>query len=230
MPRGGFVFALSAFFLSRVFSRERSLGSIVAPILRDNRDKRVRVLRAPHTSKKTRVFAHDFGFVYVNDREARPSGHPERSEGSRIPGGGFVPALFDMPRCASEGISQRDKRQTAESGAEVPLWPVTVLARSHRMNCAGPSPPNKGGEVNGRRGMEAVASLSKAKIENPLFSTTWWLRLCNIALRASALSQKRKRHPLGCRNLSLMIADVDCLCSTSCSAPPALPASRQCPS
>ena len=40
-----------------------------------------------------------------------------------------------------------------ESGAEVPLRPVTVRARGHRMNCAGSPPPNVygGGVLNAKR-------------------------------------------------------------------------------
>jgi hypothetical protein len=39
-------------FLSRIVSRERSVGAIVASCLRDNRVERVRVLRTPPSSRR----------------------------------------------------------------------------------------------------------------------------------------------------------------------------------
>ena len=103
----------------------------------------------------------------------------------------------------------------AESRTMDPHRPITIHACSHRMNRAGPPRPIIWARDRKPRGLrEWWVRFWKDKVENPLFSGTWWLRLCNFALfdapiNADGAPEGRRINILACypyRGIAIRLA------------------------
>jgi len=170
--RGGFVFAFSLQFLSRVFLRERRRGAAVVMAASNRRDAQVTVLRASPTSKETRFFADEFGFVYVIE--------PSLITMSRSRKWVCFCTLHRKVRIVRQKRNP-ELRTLIDPSRGIPCRRDIGVRGAWR---AAPLPPNNGESIENRGSRKRWVRLPKAKIEKPLFSTTWWVRLCKIAFVA----------------------------------------------